>query len=123
MPKRVLDVGNCSMDHSSIKSMIVRNFGAEVAQAHSRDDALERLRNDAFDLVLINRKLDQDASDGIEILKAIKDDSSLDNIPVMLISNFSEHQDSAVGLGALRGFGKKALVAPETKEKLAAILG
>ena len=69
-------------------------------------DSLEALRADGFDLVLVNRKLDRDYSDGIEVIRAIKADSQLAHLPAMLVTNYPEHQDAAVAIGAERGFGK-----------------
>jgi len=71
MTKRVLDVGNCVPDHGAIRAAITRDFDAEVRQAHGPDDTLAALHADHFDLVLVNRKLDQDYSDGLEIIKQI----------------------------------------------------
>ena len=123
MPKRVLDVGNCSMDHGSIRAVLERQYHAEVVQAHGPDDALELLRQGKFDLVLVNRKLDADYSDGLEIIKTIKADAKLASVPCMLITNYADHQDAAIAAGAERGFGKKELAAPETHARLKAILG
>jgi CheY-like chemotaxis protein len=123
MPKRVLDVGNCSMDHGSIRSLLERSFQAQVVQAHGPDDALDLLRREKFDLVLVNRKLDADYSDGLEIIKSIKADQKLAAVPCMLITNYPEHQDAAIAAGAVRGFGKKELAAAETHAKLASVLG
>jgi CheY-like chemotaxis protein len=120
--KRVLDVGNCSLDHGNISTMLEREFGAEVKQTHLADDTLAELRKGKFDLVLINRKLDADYSDGMEILTAIKRDPQLAEVPVMVITNYPEHQDAAVAAGAVRGFGKKAINSPETRERLAPLL-
>jgi len=63
MSKRVLDSGNCSLDHGAIRGLLERSFGAEVIQADGPADALPLLHEQAFDLVLVNRKLDQDYSD------------------------------------------------------------
>ena len=123
MPKRVLDVGNCSMDHGSVRGLLERQYHAEVVQAHGPDDTLELLRQGKFDLVLVNRKLDADYSDGLEIIKSIKADAKLAAVPCMLITNYADHQDAAVAAGAARGFGKKELAAPETQARLKAILG
>ena len=120
---RVLDVGNCPPDHAAIKRMLIQHFGAEVVQTHGAHDTLEYLHEERFDLVLINRKLDQDYSDGVEILKLIKSDPKVADIPVMLVTNYQEHQRSAVAAGALHGFGKLELQSTETHERLAAILG
>ena len=119
---RVLDVGNCGHDHGQIRSMLQRNFGAVCATADTADETLQRLAAERFDLVLINRKLDHDYSDGIEILKRIKQDAELAGLPVMLVSNYAEHQEAAVALGALPGFGKQQLNSPVTLERLSAVL-
>jgi CheY-like chemotaxis protein len=84
---------------------------------------LEALRSAAFDLVLVNRKLDQDYSDGIELLRALKGDPDLRAIPVMMVTNYAEHQDTAVAVGALRGFGKLEFDSSATVEKLRPWLG
>lgn len=104
--KRVLDVGNCPPDHSAIRHFVEREFGAEVVQAHGPDDTMQALRDGKFDLVLVNRKLDQDYSDGLEIIKAMKSSAELRETPVMLITNYDEHQQAAIAVGAERGFGK-----------------
>lgn len=123
MTKRVLDVGNCVPDHGAIRRMLETNFGAEVLQAHGPEDTRAALERGGVDLVLINRKLDQDYSDGLEILKQIKTDPRLRAVPVMLITNYPEHQAAAVAEGAEYGFGKLELGKPETHERLAKILG
>ena len=68
--------------------------------------------------MLINRKLDADYSDGLEILRAIKADPHMAAVPVMLVTNYAEHQDAAVAAGAVRGFGKLEYGDPQTAEKL-----
>ena len=44
------------------------------------------------------------------------------DLPVMIITNYAEHQAAAVALGAVEGFGKLELHSPETRTKLSAIL-
>ncbi len=90
---------------------------------HGPEDTLAALQGGEFDLVLINRKLDRDYTDGIEILRQIKSDEALADVPVMLVTNYADHQDAAVELGAVRGFGKLEFGKPETLEKLQAVLG
>jgi two-component system chemotaxis response regulator CheY len=121
--KRVLDVGNCRPDHAAIRRLVEGGFGAKVVQAHGLDGALAELRGGKFDLVLVNRKLDRDGSDGIEIIRAIKADPAIAATPAMLITNYAEHQDAAVAIGAERGFGKLAFTLPETRERLVKFLG
>ncbi|MBP90167.1 MAG: response regulator [Planctomycetaceae bacterium] len=123
MTKRVLDVGNCVPDHSSIRRLVEDNFDAKVVQAHGPEDALAKLSKGGIDLVLVNRKLDRDYSDGLEIIKQIKQSAELAAVPCMLITNYTEHQDQAVQAGAERGFGKLELDQPETQDRLKRFLG
>ena len=98
-------------------------YAAEITQVATSDEALDALRDGQFDLVLINRKLDIDYTDGIEVLKAIKADVALASVPVMLVTNFAEHQQLAVDTGGELGFGKAELNDPATLDRLDPILG
>jgi CheY-like chemotaxis protein len=123
MTKRVLNVGQCGPDHATIRSYLTAMFDCEVVQTHGLADTLRELQAAPVHLVLINRKLDADYTDGIEILLAIKADAKIAHAPVMLVTNYPEHQDAAEKAGALRGFGKLEFDLAETKEKLSAVLG
>jgi CheY-like chemotaxis protein len=123
MRKRVLDVGQCGPDHSTITAYLARNFDCDVVQANDAASALVALRDGEFHLVLVNRKLDIDYSDGIEVIGQLKADPKTADVPVMLVTNYPEHQDAAIAVGAVRGFGKLEFGNPETRERLAAVLG
>jgi CheY-like chemotaxis protein len=123
MSKRVLDVGQCGPDHATITSYLKRHFDCEIVQAHGTDDTLAQLNSGLFDLVLVNRKLDADYSDGIEIIRQIKADPKIASVPVMLVTNYPEHQETAIAAGAVRGFGKLEFDKPQTRDRLAAVLG
>jgi CheY-like chemotaxis protein len=118
MPKRVLSVGQCVPDHTTLAAFLRGHFDVQIATADRATEALESLRREPFDLVLINRKLDADYSDGLEIVQSIKRDPQLAAVPVMLVTNYAEHQDAAVAAGAERGFGKLEYRDPQTVEKL-----
>jgi CheY-like chemotaxis protein len=122
MTKRVLDIGNCGPDHGAIRAMFERSFGADVAQADGAHDALAMLRREPFDLVIVNRKLDQDDSDGLDVIAQIKADARLQQIPCMLVSNYPDQQQAAVAAGCEYGFGKRQLYDAATHERLAKIL-
>lgn len=122
MGKRVLDVGNCVPDHAAIRGMLERSFGADVVQVDGPDDALAALRKEHFDLVLVNRKLDQDYSDGLDVIKTIKADAKLARMPCMLVTNYADQQQAAVAAGAEYGFGKKELQSEQTRARLAKFL-
>jgi DNA-binding response OmpR family regulator len=122
MPLFILDVGNCQPDHSALARFLTGHFDCQVVQAHGLDDALAELKSRRYDLVLVNRKLDRDYSDGIDIIREIKADAAIAGVPCMLITNFPDHQDAAVEIGAVRGFGKLEFSQPETLEKLKTVL-
>jgi CheY-like chemotaxis protein len=122
MAKRVLDVGNCTPDHTTIRSYLTRNFDCEVVQAHDAADAMAKLRESRFDLVLVNRKLDIDYSDGIDVIRKLKAEPDTAEVPVMIVTNYPEHQDAAMAEGAVRGFGKLEFENPATRQKIAAVL-
>ncbi len=122
MKKRVLDVGQCNPDHMALRGLI-ESFGAEMDRVALPSQAMELLEKDSYDLVLVNRKIDQDYSDGTELIKMMKSNEKTRSIPVMLISNLSDAQKEAVSLGAEKGFGKDYLRARNTVELLQPYLG
>lgn len=122
MTKTVLDVGNCNPDHAAIKSMLTSRYDVTVLRADALADTLEILKKGGVDLVLINRKLDIDYSDGVEILRVIKADPTLSSFPVMIVTNYPEHQEAAVAMGAEYGFGKLQYQEPGTHDRLARFL-
>jgi two-component system chemotaxis response regulator CheY len=122
MPKRVLNVGQCGPDHAAIRRYLTAHFDCEIVPADGVVDTLAQLKAGRFDLVLVNRKLDVDYSDGIEVIRTLKSNPATAGVPVMLVTNYPEHQDAAVALGALHGFGKLEFDKVETRDRLAAVL-
>ena len=118
MKKTVLDVGNCRVDHASIVRLLRANFDVDVIRAPNAKDTIHALQSGVVDLVLINRHLDADGSEGIDLIRRLKADPQLAHVPVMLVSNYPEYQEAAVAAGAERGFGKAELDDPETVRKL-----
>jgi len=113
LPKKcILSIGQCSADHWSISRTIEKRFPAEVVRAGTSDEAVAMLQREAFDLILVNRVLDSDGSDGLEVVKRVQADARLRQVPVMLVSNYQEAQQQAVGAGAVPGFGKDSLGRP-----------
>jgi CheY-like chemotaxis protein len=122
MSKRVLDIGQCGPDHATIRAYLTRHFDCEIVQVDDAAGALAQLKSGHFDLALVNRKLDVDYSDGIEVIRKLKADPDAATVPVMLVTNYPEHQETAIAAGAIRGFGKLEYEKPETRAKLADIL-
>lgn len=118
---RVLDVGNCDPDFGSIRGMLVNHFDVDVDRVMFVEEALTQLATERYDLILVNRRVFADDSDGMDLLRRARPAPNGD-APVMLVSNFADAQDTAESLGAVRGFGKGALQKPETIERLAEFL-
>ena len=121
--RRVLDVGQCALDHTAISRLLNEHFDVEVHRADVADEVFELMRDQRFDLVLINRRLDADDSDGTAIIRRMKNNQAAANTPVMLVSNYPDAQAAAVELGAETGFGKAGLHQPAIVDRLAGILG
>src|SRR5687767_8867264 len=113
MTKRILDVGNCGFDHSSLARMVEREFGAEAVAAHDASEALRKAKSGDYALVVVNRVLDGDGSSGLEIIQSLKNDPETKDVPVMMITNYADHEAKAVAAGAEPGFGKSTLNDPQ----------
>lgn len=122
MTKRVLSIGQCGVDHAAICRFIERQFDARVVPADQAADAMQHLERQSFDLVLVNRKLDIDYTDGLNVIKIIKADPKHGATPVMLVSNYREHQQTAIAAGAEPGFGKQEYDSHEARARLAEYL-
>jgi CheY-like chemotaxis protein len=114
--KIVLDVGQCSADHSAIRTLC-EGMGAFVERAHTAEEALVRVARGGVSLVLVNRILDVDGSDGLSLISEICSKATTP-LPVMLVSNYPHFQQEAVCRGAVFGFGKSNLHAHETRARL-----
>ena len=106
---RVLDVGNCDPDHGAIHRMLTEAFDVHVDRVMFVPDAMKKLADVVYDLVLVNRLVFDDSSPGMELVRQIKSDDRARNIPIMLISNFADAQSEATAAGAVPGFGKAAV--------------
>ena len=111
--------------------MLADHFGADVLPVAATDRALGQLQSGQlqsgqlqsgqFDLVIVNRIFDETGEAGIAFIERMMQDIASPP-PVMLLSNFPEAQAEAIALGAVAGFGKAAMTAPETIDRLAAVL-
>ena len=107
VPKRVLEIGNCGPDHHTFSQLVDQHFDAIVDPAHQEVDARKLLDERTYALVVVNRLLDIDGSSGLEVIRNLK--QSHPDLPVMMITNFADHQETAVSNGAEPGFGKNSL--------------
>jgi response regulator RpfG family c-di-GMP phosphodiesterase len=120
MKPTVLDVGQCDMDHASIRR-VAEGIGARVLRARTEEEALALMEREPIDLVLVNRIFDYDGSEGLNLVKKLTGGAT-NGRKVMLVSNYPDYQEQAVALGAVQGFGKAELRNPETAERLKGVL-
>ncbi len=121
MSRRVLSVGQCGFDHGNLSQFFQANFQANVVAADTAEEATELLASGDFDLVLVNRVFDLDGSPGLPLIRSLTGDEQSADVPVMLVSNYEDAQQSAVDAGALPGFGKAELNRPDVIERLRAV--
>lgn len=119
---KVLDVGNCDPDHNMIRKTLMKHFDVEIDRVMFVDEAIEKLRERSYDLVMFNRLIFDDGSEGIELLRQAKSESSLTGTPIMMISNFKEAQAKSIAAGGVPGFGKDSILADSTRELLSKYL-
>jgi CheY-like chemotaxis protein len=92
----------------------------EVLSAENGLDALKKLEHDENipDLILLDIVMPY--VDGLELLKNIKEDERLKNIPIILLTNLSQKEevDKGLGLGANDYLIKSHFTPSEVMEKI-----
>jgi two-component system, chemotaxis family, chemotaxis protein CheY len=119
---RVIDVGNCGFDHGSLSGLLQQHFQTPCVGVAGGAELQRELMQGDVALVIVNRVFDRDGGDGLGLIGQLKQNPETANIPVMLLSNYSDAQAKAVALGALPGFGKGSLRSDATRKLLADIL-
>ena len=84
-------------------------------------DTLNALHNGEFDIVLLDVLLQSE--NGLDILKKIKEDDRLKNIPVAMFTNYTkqETQDEAMAFGAVDYIVKIDLTLEQLVKRVKAI--
>lgn len=119
---RVLDVGQCNMDHGHIDRLLAEKFGAQVDRSDTIAEAVKAVLANRYDLVLVNRILDTNGDEGIDLIRQLKAEESTRDTNAMLVSNYADAQEAAVAAGAKPGFGKASLNDDATLQALAQYL-
>lgn len=74
----------------------LRNSGFEVSLASDGESGMAHVKKGGIDLILLDLLLPK--IDGFEILKKMREESSLKNIPVIILTNLGEKENIEKGL-------------------------
>jgi len=85
----------------TVYSTALKKEGYEVIGASNGQEGLEKAKEPAIDLILLDQVL-PDVS-GNEVLKSLKKDPQIQKIPVIILSNFSQEElvKEAIAAGAV----------------------
>ncbi len=86
-------------DDKFLRSLLLRkleNFGFKVETAITGEDALKKAKEVIPQVILLDLVLP--GIDGFEVLKGIKEDDKLKQIPVIVLSNLGQREEVEKGL-------------------------
>lgn len=122
LPKKILSIGQCCADHSSISRLLIQNFQIEIINADNSKEAESLINAGPFSLILVNRIFDSNGESGLAFIEKYCSQQTSTTTPIMLVSNFEDAQKDAVKHGAIPGFGKNALTSSDTMLKIKNLL-
>lgn len=122
MSKKVLNIGQCAFDHSSISNLL-SGLGAKTIKVDLHAQTRAAILEHSPSLILVNRLNDNDGASGLDLIKELRSDPAFAGIPIMLVSNYTDAQKDAVNAGAINGFGKSSIRSEETRRRLKEVLG
>lgn len=93
-PSAILLVDDDEDNRYTLKHRLQRDGFGDVVEAKSGRDALDLVRTRPFDLVLLDQMMPE--MDGHEVLRALKADMALRDIPVIMISALDTAIDTVV---------------------------
>ena len=93
--KRLLIVDD-EEDLVELVSYNLKKEGFLPVASFDGSDALSKLKNDNFDLVILDLMLP--GMDGLEVLRVIRSDARLSMLPVLLLTAKAEEMDRVIGL-------------------------
>ncbi len=100
----------------------LEGIGLKVIIAHNGVEGLKRIKKEKPDLILLDLVLPE--KKGLDVLREIKEDKKLKNIPVIILSNLGEEEDikKGIGLGASDYMVKIKFAPDEVIKKIKSIL-
>jgi two-component system sensor histidine kinase and response regulator WspE len=95
--KRVLVVDD-SITVREVERQLLRNHGYEVAVAVDGQDGWKAVQGEPFDLVISD--VDMPRMNGLDLVRAIRDNQRLRDLPVIIVSYKDRDEDRLLGLEA-----------------------
>ncbi len=118
MNKKILIVDDDEMILIALKELLKREQ-YEVHTSSNGFDALERIKNERFDLLVLDVIMPR--MDGIELCRRIREQEHLNYIPIIFLTAKSQEEDRAIGLGAGADFFLSKPITPEKLLKMFAV--
>lgn len=115
--KKILLVEDEPMLSNLLKGRLEKD-GLQVTQAKDGAEALVDLKNNKYDLMLLDIILPK--MSGFEVMEAMKSDPNVQDVPVVIVSNLGQESDVQKGqmLGAVGYFVKAQLSIEELVSKI-----
>lgn len=76
-------------DFVEITSIILENNGYDVVSASDSNEAIEKMRSEKPDLVLLDIMMSQPL-DGVEVSKKMLEDDNLKKVPIIVVSSITD---------------------------------
>lgn len=76
-------------DFVEITSIILENNGYDVVSASDSQEAIEKMRSEKPDLVLLDIMMSQPL-DGVEVSRKMLEDNTLNKVPIIVVSSITD---------------------------------
>ena len=121
MAKKILIVEDDKFLRELISQKLLKE-GYDISEAVDGEKGLKAIKDEKPDLVLLDLILP--GMDGFEVLMKIKEDSSLTQVPIIILSNLGQKDDIERGLklGAIDYLIKAHFTPGEIIEKIKGVL-
>ncbi|MCH9608851.1 MAG: Alkaline phosphatase synthesis transcriptional regulatory protein PhoP [Chlamydiales bacterium] len=93
MSKKIIVIDD-DEDVSLLLSFRLNNEGYTVITASTGKKGLEKLADDSFSLILLDKNLPD--INGLELAKTIKSDPKISNLPIIIISGFRKQPEDEI---------------------------
>ena len=113
--KKIIMVVDDEYDMVDLIQLVLQTEGYDVVTATSGKTALEKLKTEKPDLILLDVSMPD--LDGWQVIKKIKENSSLKSIPIIMVTAKAQSTDKIMGLHILNAddyitkpFGRQELL-------------